>query len=105
MKAFLLMTLVFAATLQANAYTCQDQQTGAAAGSIGELPQGVNGETMWGYSYPGSSEYWTLMSVSSGDLYNADRMVQHGRQYVVGKIEMKSFYFQVTINNRKMVCE
>jgi hypothetical protein len=105
MKKFLLMVLAFSVTLQAHAYNCLDSKTGAEAGRIEELAPSSLGEEQWAYFYPGSSEYWTLKAGPSRELYNADRMVQHGREFVVGKIEMKAFYFQLTLNYRQMVCE
>ena len=105
MKKSLLMALVLASAFQAHAYNCSDKVTGAEAGKFEEIPTTDGSQKITYMSNRTTTEGWELLVANNGNLYNADMMVQNGKDVLVGKLEMKSYYFALTLNGRQLVCE
>lgn len=103
MKKFLIGLLVSFLAVAAHAdkeYVCIDLKTGMDAGKF----TGENGHIIYS-NLRTSSEGWVLRINEDGQLYNADPMVQHGKEFYVGSVSYESFQLFVTISGRKMSCE
>ena len=51
-----------------------------------------------------SSDGWLLTITEDGKLYNADLMVNHGKDFYAGEVKYENFKLLLTINNRNMYC-
>lgn len=111
MKTYILglLFLVMSAQVQAetHSYGCIDAKTGKDAGKISSgVPHENDNSGIIIYSYEKSSnEGWILKITEDGDLYNADDMVQQGREFKVGSLIYENFKLEVVIKDRKMICD
>lgn len=112
MKKLVLGLLVSFLTVQAfadNKYECRNASTGKIAGKVT-----IEKDHILFSKLLSSNEGWILTRGSDGTLYNADPMVQYGRNFIVGKLEFipyelsyttKVFYrLLLSINSEVMDC-
>lgn len=111
MKKMILGLFISLVTFQAHAdkdYLCFDAKTGADAGKLAavgsELDQNGNGKLIYS-NLSTSTDGWLLTITEDGKLYNADPMVQHGKDFYVGEVGYENFYLLLTISGRKMYCK
>ncbi len=96
-------------TLAAKEYLCLDLDTKTEAGKLMDvvIPSDKYGYgTMMYTKLRESNDGWMLTITGDGQLLNADPMVSHGRDFLVGTLRYENFYtLQVQISGNKMSCK
>lgn len=111
MKKAALSFLVLFMTTQANAdqvLLCSDTRTGVDAGKLIVLPTEPDSPDKTTILYSKtriSNDGWELTLTQDGKLYNADLMVQGGKEYFVGTVTFDSLKWFVNIEGSELVCE